>query len=211
MTDLFKICIHHGELNKEDIGLHSHTQRKKIRIYCKICQRERDHKKREVIREMRKNNPDSFNKGKIHTCIKHGLLKQNDIYTGTDGLAGCRICKRESNVLSDAKWKNKNPDASRRSNIKKKYGITLEQYQEMLIAQNNVCYICKQPETHGNRGKINPLSVDHCHEADKAGIMFIRKLLCRKCNSALALIREDADIARSMINYIETICNKNPV
>ena len=208
MSELFKICIHHGELKKEDIGLHSHTQRKKVRIYCKICQRERDAKKRDLIREMKKNNPDSFNSKKIKICFIHGDLLQKDIFIDSYGKPMCKICKREASKLSDLKWRNKNPESQRRNNLKIAYGITLEQYNNMLIEQNHVCYICKQPEILYRRGQLRPLAVDHCHDSEKLGIMYVRKLLCSKCNSALALVCENVDISRSMTNYIETICKK---
>lgn len=208
MQDLFKICIHHGILQKKDIGLHSHTARKKIRIYCRICQRERDKKRREIFRKRKVNDPSCVNSNVVYSCAIHGSLPQKNIYIGTLGAPGCKICKRESNIISDSKWKENNPQASRKGNLKKKYGMTLEQYNEMLISQKNVCYICKNPETVRKRGVIPPLSVDHCHAWERQGIMYVRKLLCSKCNSSLALLREDSLIARSMVDYIENICIK---
>jgi recombination endonuclease VII len=60
-----------------------------------------------------------------------------------------------------------------RSHYKTQYGITLEQYQEMVIAQENKCKICG----------ITPkerLSVDHCHTTGR-----VRFLLCKPCNMAV--------------------------
>src|SRR3990167_10869346 len=37
--------------------------------------------------------------------------------------------------------------ARRKYHLKKTYGITLEQYERMLVEQNGVCAVCKQPET----------------------------------------------------------------
>src|SRR6266478_6483470 len=47
--------------------------------------------------------------------------------------------------------------ASRRRYGLKKFGLTVEQYEEILIRQNNVCALCGQP-SHRNR-----LAVDHDH------------------------------------------------
>ena len=55
--------------------------------------------------------------------------------------------------------------------LKKKYGITLEQYNNMSASQNEVCYLCGR--TNGDRS----LAVDHNHKTGK-----VRKLLCAHCN-----------------------------
>jgi hypothetical protein len=65
----------------------------------------------------------------------------------------------------------------RRHLLKVKYGITLEQYEEMLEAQGGVCKICKQPP--GER----LLAVDHCHNS-----LQVRGLLCGRCNTSLERI-----------------------
>ena len=210
MSELFKICIHHGELKKEDIGLHSHTQRQKIRLYCKICSKIRQKNKRLLINQMKKNNPEFFNSKKILTCVNHGVLLQKDISIDGYGEPRCKFCLKEQKSLRQIGYRIKDPLFDRRSNIKRKYKITLEQYDVMAKEQDNKCYICKQPETLMRRGVIPPLSIDHCHDSEKLGIVKIRKLLCRKCNSALALLREDYAISIEMTKYIDEICNKKP-
>jgi hypothetical protein len=76
----------------------------------------------------------------------------------------------------------KRPQSSRRWNLKAVYGLSLEQYDQMLQAQDYVCAICKQSETQMFDGRIRPLSIDHDHENGQ-----IRKLLCYRCNRAVAL------------------------
>ncbi len=83
---------------------------------------------------------------------------------------------------------------SRKSHLKTKYGITLEDYNAMLIAQENKCAICKGFETHDKHGV---LAVDHCHKTNK-----IRGLLCFKCNSVLGSVNDNIDILKQMINYL---------
>jgi hypothetical protein len=47
---------------------------------------------------------------------------------------------------------------SRKSKLKRRYGLTIEQFDALLAAQNGVCAICCRPETHK---KYARLSVDH--------------------------------------------------
>lgn len=67
----------------------------------------------------------------------------------------------------------------RRDQLKHHYGITIEQYDAMCAKQNGVCAICKHPP----RGKMQRLSVDHCH---KTGT--VRGLLCITCNRTVGYL-----------------------
>lgn len=77
-----------------------------------------------------------------------------------------------------AAWRAKNPDKQHASEIKRRYGLTKEQYNQRLIDQNQKCAICcKSHKPNSKRGR---LYVDHCK---KTGA--IRGLLCGACNSGL--------------------------
>jgi len=91
------------------------------------------------------------------------------------------------------------PDRRRNVILKNKYGITLEQFNEILMTQNGVCACCKKPETKINNQtkKVQPLSVDHCHETGK-----VRGLLCDVCNTTLGKIKENISTLGSMIDYL---------
>jgi hypothetical protein len=83
--------------------------------------------------------------------------------------------------------------ADRRSHLKRKFGLTLEQYDAMLAGQGGGCGICgKRP-----RPDIS-LHVDHDHSTGK-----IRGLLCFTCNNALGDFEDDATLLRSAIAYVE--------
>ncbi len=80
-----------------------------------------------------------------------------------------------------------------KKHLRKKYGITLEQFNCLANAQNNVCAVCMQEcVTHGR------LSVDHCHTTGK-----LRSLLCHFCNSALGKVKDNPDTLRRLAAYIE--------
>lgn len=79
----------------------------------------------------------------------------------------------------------------------RKYGLTPEQYTEMLESQNGVCAICGDPPAGGNTS-MSRLHVDHDHDTGKN-----RALLCGRCNTGLGQLREDVRILKNMIAYIE--------
>ena len=93
-------------------------------------------------------------------------------------------------------WKIDNIEKSRlarhKAKLKKKYGITLEQYEAMFDEQKGVCYICK------NESLNKRLSVDHCHKTGK-----IRRLLCDKCNMTLGLVNDSQELLKQFIFYLK--------
>lgn len=68
--------------------------------------------------------------------------------------------------------------AARDKSYRKNYGITTEQYEEMLLAQGGRCAICGR--TQEEAGMRHRLHVDHDHETDR-----VRGLLCYRCNTAM--------------------------
>ncbi len=89
-------------------------------------------------------------------------------------------------------------EQNRNTYLKREFGITNEQYNEMLVFQNYVCAICCQPETATLKGAIKRLAVDHCHETNK-----IRGLLCQGCNQAIGYARDNTEILTRMIDYLK--------
>ena len=80
------------------------------------------------------------------------------------------------------------------SALKHQFGITLDEYNALLIKQCNACAICqKTPEQNGKR-----LAVDHCHASSK-----IRGLLCSTCNQAIGLLKDNITLLKSAISYLQ--------
>ncbi len=104
----------------------------------------------------------------------------------------CRDCLNAKNRARYATGKSYiGRDNSYRKNLALRYGITLAQYDAMAEAQDGRCAICgEQPEKR--------LRVDHDHAT---GV--IRELLCNHCNVALAQARDNPDLLRAMIAYLE--------
>lgn len=97
----------------------------------------------------------------------------------------CRSCW--SKVRRD-----RTPEHNRRYNLKKFYGITPEEYDKILREQGGTCSICHGTETVGR------LAVDHCHSTGR-----VRGLLCTNCNQAIGKLKDDSQLLRNAINYLE--------
>lgn len=95
---------------------------------------------------------------------------------------------------NDPIFRAKRSHNGRKHSLKMNFGITIEQYDNMLSAQNNGCYICgKTPEQNKKR-----LAVDHNHKTGK-----IRALLCESCNIGIGLLNENPKILRDAAIYLE--------
>jgi hypothetical protein len=82
----------------------------------------------------------------------------------------------------------------RRRRLMATYGITLEQYNELLEKQNHCCAIC---DRHENEFK-SKLCVDHNHITRE-----IRGLLCTYCNHRVVGRHRDGDALRKVADYID--------
>jgi hypothetical protein len=85
--------------------------------------------------------------------------------------------------------------------LKRLYGITVEQYDELLAKQNGCCAVCGSGSSYSRNYKITKrakFSVDHCHATGK-----IRGLLCTRCNRAIGLIGDNIETALRMSEYLK--------
>jgi len=80
----------------------------------------------------------------------------------------------------------------RKGDLKKSFGITLEDFDKMVENQNGVCAICGNINIKGHK-----LCVDHNHETGE-----IRALLCDHCNHLLGCAKENIIVLQSAINYL---------
>lgn len=86
------------------------------------------------------------------------------------------------------------PEVKRReraAHLMRKFGITVEQYEEMLVNQDGGCAICGRKP-----GKIS-LHVDHDHETGR-----VRGALCFRCNNALGDFDDNGDWLVAAANYL---------
>lgn len=88
----------------------------------------------------------------------------------------------------------RNKEKQRWYQIKTKYGIDKEEYNEMLTAQNFSCAICNKHMAEC----AQPLYIDHCHSTGK-----VRGLLCCPCNSGIGLMNDDVSLLNKAVKYLE--------
>lgn len=84
----------------------------------------------------------------------------------------------------------------RDSNLKRLYGIGVDEYDEMCKKQSGLCAICSKPPS-GTNSRNKYLHVDHCHETGS-----VRKLLCHMCNTGLGAFRDNPDLLQKAIVYL---------
>lgn len=94
----------------------------------------------------------------------------------------------------EPKYKDSVLDRQSAYQIRKKYGIKVDEYETLLKAQNGKCAICGRHYTE--LGKL--LSVDHDHESGKN-----RSLLCNGCNLGLGNFEENISNLKKAINYLK--------
>lgn len=86
--------------------------------------------------------------------------------------------------------------------LRRLYGISVEEFEALLAQQAGVCRICRKTETSVDprTGTTRKLAVDHDHAT---GV--VRGLLCHKCNWAIGLFADDADLLRRAAAYLEPL------
>ncbi|MEV6484659.1 endonuclease VII domain-containing protein [Streptomyces sp. NPDC051576] len=117
--------------------------------------------------------------------------------------AGHKQCRTCGEVKPHSEW-HRNSSASdglstrckacravkgREDHLKRNYGLTEAERDEMVASQMGLCVIClKAPAVH----------VDHCHETGR-----VRGVLCFNCNSAIGKLGDDPDAVRRAAAYLE--------
>ena len=79
-----------------------------------------------------------------------------------------------------------------------RYGITVEDYDRMLAAQNGVCMLCGSPPNPDGIRAASKLHIDHDHETGAC-----RDLLCLACNHGLGAFKDNPGLLRAAAEYIE--------
>ena len=141
-------------------------------------------KNREILRE----------KNKIYRKEKPETVKESN--------KKWRENNRDKRDTHQRRYLERNPEArketirkSKYTHIKRVYGLSKEQFYEMMKNQNDCCAICfaRKEEQH-----YKTLSIDHCHKTGK-----VRGLLCSNCNTALGLFKDNKDSIQRAIQYLE--------
>ena len=127
---------------------------------------------------------------------------------------------KERRKDSAQRWRAKNPDKiragkrrcyeanpekykfqSKRSALKRIYGLTLEQRDELFAKQNYCCAVCKITEPGSTKG----WHMDHCHDTKR-----VRGILCNHCNLMLGYAKDNKLTLANAIAYLHGATNGTP-
>ncbi len=204
-----KICTACNK-DKETLDFHpDKSGRDGFRSTCKECTNKRIADKRELrskgigIKEVKEK---ECNKCKQ---IKPISMFYKDIANIDGHYSMCKPCK-PCKTTKTMEWRTKNTEKYNKSQqnyskanpemrygvqIKRRYGCTLEQYNQMLINQKGACYICQS--LHNPAKKKGRLYVDHCHKTGK-----VRALLCHHCNCMLGYAKDNIEVLLKAVEYL---------
>ena len=118
---------------------------------------------------------------------------------------------RDTYIRRSQEWKRRNPEKYRElerrrraargpeerrrdrdQHLSRQYGLTLADFEFLVITQAGLCAICGKPDGHD-------LHVDHDHSNGR-----VRGLLCGSCNRAMGLFHEDAARFEAAGRYLRT-------
>ena len=118
---------------------------------------------------------------------------------GPDNWLWKKSTSNKDKAVYQREWRKRNPRSSKNLDLKKHYGITIEDYERMLKEQGGVCKICKEVcKATTKAGLPQNMPVDHCHETGK-----VRAILCSQCNKGLGSFRDDPNLMMAAAAYIE--------
>ena len=96
-------------------------------------------------------------------------------------------------------WSRRNTRRVKGHDLKRRFGIRIEDFERMLEEQGGLCAICAQEETALRPGGMTArdLAVDHCHKTGK-----VRGLVCSSCNLLIGKYEANPDLLESLVAYM---------
>lgn len=90
----------------------------------------------------------------------------------------------------------------RKLQLKRLYGLTLEQWETIHVLQGGACAICVKPFPSLDVLRRDPesrraVATDHCHAT---GV--VRGLLCNGCNTGIGMLRDSPEVAKRAAKYL---------
>ena len=103
-----------------------------------------------------------------------------------------RANRKRYNENKNRSAKN-NPSSTKDRQLRIKFNISIEKYNQILNLQNYKCAICQYKCPTGRQ-----LAVDHNHKTGK-----VRGLLCMECNIGLGKFKDSDDLLLRAISYLD--------
>lgn len=108
--------------------------------------------------------------------------------------------RRRENPASVLADRQRNRTHGRRYHLKSKFGLSLAQWDMLLIEQAGRCYLCQDPLSPDH------VHIDHehaCCPGKKSCGRCIRGLACRWCNQGVGQFRDDPERMRRAANALQ--------
>lgn len=159
-----------------------------IRIkYCSdICRKCDRNKNKYTTQWIDKNKDHVWEYRQKHKAIKNA--KRRELYATDEKY-------REKQKEKARKVNRNNPHAKKNQHLKGSFGITFEDYQEILAKQKGKCAICGSTTSKAKQAKY--LYVDHDHNTGE-----IRGLLCNNCNFGIGQFKDDVNLLLKAVEYL---------
>ncbi len=183
---------------KPHTDFHKDSLRKDgLNSWCITCVREARKNnyggKRKVGEAAYKSSRENIKNGIIiyKQCIKCDITQSemefNKNVQSKDGLQSwCITCARDQSAIYEK-------TRGKFIRIKKKYGITKEEYHNLIESQNGLCPICNL-SLNGD----SQIDIDHNHKTNK-----VRGVLHTLCNKGLGCFDDEPQRFRNAIKYLE--------
>lgn len=126
--------------------------------------------------------------GHMHICKECNIIQVR------------RFREKHHEVIKERKRQEYAADPKKYRDLRRKrvFGVGPADYERLLMEQDGVCAICRQPErTHNKWGPLKNLAVDHDHAT---GIM--RGLLCAQCNKGIGNLGESIERLEAAATYL---------
>ena len=129
-------------------------------------------------------------------AYSHAWYEKNKVAVAARGKAYRAQHKAEVSARQ-TEWRKQNKDKVKRierdGKLRRAYGVSLLEWDELFFSQGRRCAVCAAVE-HGGRG----WSTDHDHATGKR-----RGILCHRCNIAIGYLRDSAEIAEAAAAYLK--------
>jgi Recombination endonuclease VII len=126
-------------------------------------------------------------------CLRCKLDQPRDQFSEgslTGHMRVCRTCREQGKqTRGTANARIKGAKNSRDYHFRDRYGITAVEVDAMIEAQGGLCALCKERPAE---------QVDHDHKTGK-----VRAILCLLCNAGIGAFKDDPEIIRNAIKYLE--------
>lgn len=135
-----------------------------------------------------------FSNGLCKECYRKGYAKEYYWKHRDKLLSAAKVQYKENQAAHKercSKYRKRFPHIGRNRQLKRLYGITLDDFNTMLVEQNNKCKLCLEEIV--DRGVV-----DHCHTKGT-----VRGIVHQRCNLAIGAYESYGNLRDRIANYLQ--------